>query len=195
MKKEKTKMQKCKFAMIDVTNTIANKKTQYFCRKKDTMGNPFNRKVDMNDEFFICSEEHCEQCELYKSKYIEYPTTINGIETKGFTECWERAKPEIGKLVEVRPCGKEYEDKTYLGIYLGNLPFSPMITLSNEKILNIDALTNPCIFIPETKSIVWGMESWWCEIENVDDIKDITNETIDNVWYVQLMKSLTSDQK
>ena len=51
---------------------------------------------------------------------------------------------------------------------------------------------NPLIFIPSTGQVVLGAESWWGEIENPEKLREITNEDIDGLWYVQAMKSLTS---
>jgi len=44
------------------------------------------------------------------------------------------------------------------------------------------------ILIPELNRIVFGFSSWWKKIDSTDDFSDITPETIQNVWYVKLLK-------
>lgn len=57
---------------------------------------------------------------------------------------------------------------------------------------------NPAFYVPSLKRVVFGCESWWGHIDGPDALKQITDEVIDGVWYVQALKSLsektTSDQ-
>lgn len=141
-----------------------------------------------DDKVQVTNEEKCSNCPHYKSKYIEYPLTIDGINNKevkasGFGH-------EVGCLCEIRPCGNEYEGKTYIGFYLGDLPIA--ITSSynrNTGHLENSTMNNPAIFVPELKKIVYGCESWWREIESPNDFKDISDDDIENTWYVKLLKS------
>lgn len=52
-----------------------------------------------DDKVRICKKGECESCQKFKSKYIEYPITVHEIENK-----------------------PEYNEKTYIGIYIGDLP-------------------------------------------------------------------------
>ena len=61
--------------------------------------------------------------------------------------------------------------------------------------LEIIPHTNPAIFVPELKKIVFGCESWWRKIDSMDEVKDITDEDIENQWYVKLFKSIEEDRK
>lgn len=129
----------------------------------------------------------CETCEKFKSRYIEYPLTIDGIDVK---------QPEAYGItftpVKVRPCK---EDKTYFGILLGNFPWMTSASFNEEaKKLTISTANNPCILIPERKEIVFGAESWWQRIEPGDDISDITDEDIDNTWYVKLLREMENHE-
>lgn len=54
----------------------------------------------------------------------------------------------------------------------------------------IDIRTNPAIWVPDQNRIVWGMGSWWGIIEKEEDLKKITNQDIENVWYVKALKAL-----
>jgi hypothetical protein len=130
------------------------------------------------------------ECEHYDSWFIEYPLTIDGIDNC-FNKERVRSLYDCGKLVRISPCGEEYKGKTYLGILLGDLPIGAHISFNREsKILKVSPHTNPGIFVPELKKIIYGCESWWGEIENPEDLKDITSEDIENTWYVQLLKSM-----
>ena len=44
--------------------------------------------------------------------------------------------------------------------------------------------------MPELKRVVYGCESWWHEIESIDEFKKITNEDIENTWYVKLLRAM-----
>jgi hypothetical protein len=143
-----------------------------------------------DDKVKTITEDVCEGCEKYSSKYIEYPLTIQGIDNhfnkKGLTSLHD-----CGKLVRVSPCGEEYKGKTYLGILLGDLPIGAHVSFNREsEKLGVYPHTNPGIFVPELRKIIYGCESWWGEIENPEDLKDITKEEIDNTWYVQLLKEM-----
>jgi len=94
-----------------------------------------------------------------------------------------------GDMVSIRPCGKEYEDKTYIGFYLGDFPLSSSFIYNSDGGIDIKLVNhNPAIFVPELKKIIFGAESWWEKIESEKDLKEITNEDIGNVWYIQLLK-------
>lgn len=95
-------------------------------------------------------------------------------------------------IVEVKPCDKKkYEDKNYIGIYLGDFPqtVSGETNKDGEFVIK-PTHNNPLIYIPETNSVVFGSGSWWRKIEKIEDFKGISDEEIQNTWYVQLMKEL-----
>ena len=132
-----------------------------------------------NDKVKTVSEEQCEKCERFDSKFIKYPLTIQGIDngeidTSGL-EC------ECGTLCEISPCSKKYEGKSYIGIYLGDFPID-IITSYHSKtgILENRTMNNPAIFVPKLKKIIYGCQSWWREIESIEDFKGISKEDIEN---------------
>ena len=139
-----------------------------------------------DDKVKTVTQEDCEKCEKYKSRYIEYPITVNKINQK----LWEYWKDEdCGKLVKIRPCGKEYGNKTYLGFLLGDLPIGLCIRHNSETLeLSCSTTGNPDIFVPELGKIIFGMESWWSEIKSEEELKDIADGDIENVWYVKMLK-------
>lgn len=97
---------------------------------------------------------------------------------------------KMGALVKVRPCGEEYGNKTYLGFLIGEIALGSSITTIDDKIqLNFSGY-NPAIFVPELKKVIYGAGSWWSEIESEEELKEITNDDIENVWYVKLLQGL-----
>lgn len=148
----------------------------FYCKAKE-------EKVDIK-EF---SNER--ECSNFDSKYIQYPIEVSGIDIpdrKGY-----RAGSQTGKFVKIRPCK---EDKTFLGIYLGEIDAGMMVQHSREtKELKIYRHFNPAIFVPDLNKVVFGCESWWGIIESEDDLKEITNDDIENVWYVKALKTLCKD--
>lgn len=140
-----------------------------------------------DDKIKTITEDICKTCEGFKSKYIEFPLIIQGIDNT-FSEDSNRSLSECGQLVKISPCGEEYGGKTYLGILLGDLPFEVGISFHHDdQKLHIGATTNPAIFVPELRKIIYGYESWWGKIESPEDLKDITPEIIQDQWYVKLL--------
>ena len=136
----------------------------------------------------VCDND-CENCSSFKSKYIEYPITINKVENETIdtTPIFE----EVGTLCSIRPCGEEYQNKTYLGILIGNLPIAITTSFNEETgVLTNRTLNNPGIYVPELKKIIYGNESFWGAIESEDDMREITDSDIENVGYIRLLKSM-----
>ena len=139
-----------------------------------------------DDKVKTVTPEDCEKCDKYKSRFIEYPITVSKINSN-LLEYWK--DENCGKLVKIRPCGKEYENNTYLGILLGDLPFMLYITHNPETLeLSCSTTENSAIFVPELKKIIFGMESWWSEIKSEEELKEITDDDIENIWYVKMLK-------
>lgn len=126
---------------------------------------------------------HCDTCEKFESRYIEYPLTIDGIEI---------TQPRAHRIefapVRVRLCN---DNKTYFGILLGEFPWITSASLKkDDSKLRVFTHNNPCILIPDKRSIVFGAECWWQRIVPGEDISDIVDEDIENVWYVRLIKEI-----
>ena len=104
-------------------------------------------------------------------------------------------KKDIGKAVRVRPCDEKYQGKTFLGIFLGELPIPMHVSYNkDEQMLSISNMYNPAIFVPEINEVVFGYESWWSLINSSEDIEDITDETINNTWYVKMLNNLDKQE-
>lgn len=128
----------------------------------------------------------------FVSRFIQYPIEVSKINDK-FQEDISFTLHPVGQLVAVRPAK---DKKTYLGILLGDLPHGAPVQYNSEsKELTVRAITNPGIYVFELKKIVFGYESWWKRIEKIEDFSEISNETIDGQWYVQLLKDLSKNKE
>jgi len=102
---------------------------------------------------------------------------------------------EPGQLVKIRPCGNEYDGKTYLGVYIGELATGINASLEGDKVKTSFAGHNPAILIPSLNKVVYGAESWWGKIDSMDELEEITDEDIDNVPYVKALRAMEGKKK
>ena len=56
------------------------------------------------------------------------------------------------------------------------------------EILENSIMTNPGIYVPELKEIIFGDSSWWHEIKSEEELREITDDDINNTWYVRLLR-------
>ncbi len=128
--------------------------------------------------------EKCESCPHYKCRFIEYPISINEIKVE-HPEPWDTQMTPVA----VRPCGDETE-KTYFGLYLGEMPWKTHVGFSDETgVLSISTTTNPMIYVPEIGKMVFGAECWWTRIKD-KELPEITDELISSQWYMKLAERL-----
>lgn len=129
-------------------------------------------------------------CDKYDSKYIQYPLTISSIDYN--TGDCKYKDPNVGKYIKIRPCD---DDKTYLGLYVGDLPMDILVSFSRDtKKLELGYMRNPAIFVFELNKIVYGIESWWSVIKSPQELKNISDLDIDNIWYIQALKSISEEE-
>lgn len=163
-------------------------------RLEDRKRQLYRLSVEAPENEKICEDHLAEMLgepEIFKT--LRYPIEINGITFSGtLHDARGRLKP--GRLVRIRPCGKEFDAKTFLGLYLGDYARS-VGCARNVKTGILEVYVgghNPAIWIPSRGCIVYGFESWWGAIETEAQLKDLTNEAIDGIWYVQALKALTT---
>jgi len=125
---------------------------------------------------------------LTEGQPIEPPIVVKSLKVQQIG--LKRVTPQY---VAVRPVS---DKKTYLGIYLGDVTVSggSMYNIPKSEIF-VSFRMNPMIFIPDLMKVVLGMESWWSEIEKPEDLKQITDADIQNVWYVKALKELNDKAK
>lgn len=169
---EQSKMNRCRFHCGNPLNATT---IQHLCTKQD------DKPID---------ECECETCPMYNSLYIEYPITVSKVVSEPIVHDSLYAG-KIGKPVKVR-----VKDKTYLGVFWGELPQSLHISHNSETgVLTVGHITNPAMFVPELNRFVFGYESWWSFIESPEDFGEITDNDIENTWYVKLAKTLSNGRK
>jgi len=133
-------------------------------------------------------------CDSYKSRYIEYPIEVSKINTD--TNKGSYRSKQIGKFAKIVPCAEEYEGKTYLGLYLGELPISNHISYKEDsKELSISFHNTSAIFVFDLNKIIYGCESYWGIIESEEDLREITNDDINNIWYVKALKAMEGEKE
>ena len=151
-----------------------------------------NTDVGEDDDSVCVSNEQCENCPDYESRFIEYPIQVNSIKCN---EIKQLMMARAGSLVKIRPCNKEYGGKTYLGLYLGNQPRSQRVSYDNQSgELTVGMTTNPAVYVFDLQRIIFGAESWWSIIENPEELKDITDDDINSQWYVKALKAMHKDE-
>src|ERR1700730_7469590 len=96
---------------------------------------------------------------------IQFPLTLNAIEfdkRPGFREKLLFGG-KCGDFVAVRPCAPEFENKTFLGVLIGELALSQSVSLEEKTgTLTVgQVMHNPMIFVPERAAVVFGCGSWW----------------------------------
>lgn len=116
---------------------------------------------------------------------IEFPIEVSAVKNGGVRK---RLGAAVGSWCSIRPCDGS---KTYLGVYLGDLTLDIMHSYNvQDKVLTLMPHTNPAIYVPDLKRIVWGCESWWGVVETPADLRKITDADIQNVWHVKALKEL-----
>lgn len=96
-----------------------------------------------------------------------------------------------GTFVSIRPCAEEYANKTYLGIMIGDIAAQHSVFYNPKtKRVSVYVGSNPAIFVPDLNKVIFGYESWWGPIESPEHLRKITNDDIQNIWYVKAMKTL-----
>jgi hypothetical protein len=134
-------------------------------------------------------ERPCPHCRGVGHKRHSFPWVVTGVDWTHFKALRPPLFETVG-WVKVRPCGKEYGGKTYLGWLLGDLALMPGASLRPDGTLELLSGGNPAIFVPALCKVIYGAESWWATVESPDDLRDITDATLDNVWYVQALRAM-----
>lgn len=131
-----------------------------------------------------------EFCDRYKN--IEYPLEVKDIQFSNFKPT-NYFRCETGGLVSIRPCK---EEKSYIGFMLGEITIGANASFdTKEDAVHIAPHRNVAILVPSLKRIVLGSESWWKKIESEEDMEGISNEEIQNVWYVKVLEGILKKEE
>lgn len=127
-------------------------------------------------------------------KGFQFPITVTSLDFKinmGFQKDLFFSSKDPGTWVAIRPCGDEYGNKTYLGIFLGSIPLTAYVTMDKAgKMTFHTSMINPAIWVPDLKKVIMGCASFWGTIKSPEDMRKITDADIQNVWYVKALKDL-----
>lgn len=139
-------------------------------------------------------DEECFACRGTGEKVEFWPRFITGANWDNLDRVMYDGSSTVGKFVSIRPCAEEYGEKTYLGLYLGDMATTVSLGYdkTNGQIIPNFYRHNPAIYVFDLKKIIFGMESWWGELESEEQLRKITNDDIDNVWYVKALRQLSS---
>lgn len=129
---------------------------------------------------------------------MKFPITVTGIKFDERRTYEPKALfgGECGQFVSIRPCAPEHNGKTFLGILLGEIASTQACQLAKNGELTVsNTMHNPAIFVPDLNKVVFGFESWWGKIKKPEDLEQITDADISNVWYVKALEQLTSKEQ
>lgn len=151
-------------------------------------------KIDKDFDY----DEFLDRTMFFDSRFgvqdVEYPFEVGNVELRGEIPSLFGDRVAVGSPVSVRPVSGEGAGKTFLGVYLGDFPSGVCALYDKiDKTLTIrPGSGNPAILIPEQGRIVRGYESWWGPIKNEEDLREITDESIQNLWYIKALRELGS---
>jgi len=128
------------------------------------------------------------------SQEFRFPIEVTGIMAENLLMEWldehGRGLRKPGTFVSVRSCRKEYEGKTFFGILLGDLPIG--MSLRHDDVTGLLQISlghgNPAIFVPSLGKIFFGCGSFWGPIKSPDDVREITDDEIKNIWYMKAIR-------
>lgn len=127
----------------------------------------------------------------------DFPVTVNKVRFNGMQK--SPGGLAVGTFVSVRPVTDNKAKKSFLGVYLGDMPCSMMqgvaLDTRDGTLIIMPGSLNPAIFVPDLNKIVWGYESWWGQIKSADELREITDEDIQNVWYVKAMEQMAKKEE
>ena len=141
-------------------------------------------------------DEFQERTMFFDSRFgvedVEYPFEVRDVKLGEAIPGFMSDRIKVGDLVSVRPVSGEGAGKTLLGIYLGDFPVgvSALYDKVDKRLTIRPGSGNPAILIPEQGRIVRGYESWWGPIESPEKLREITDESIQNLWYVKALREL-----
>lgn len=138
----------------------------------------------------------CSACHGTGRREPAFPALIDGVEYSSLSRVSERNGYRDGlkgSWVAVRPCDPECAGKTYLGLYLGDMVMSAFASVRGT-VVQVQPFLNPAIWVFDLRRVVWGVGSWWGPITGPEGLRKITDQDIDNVWYVRALKELTEAQ-
>ncbi len=124
---------------------------------------------------------------------IVWPLEVSGMLVRGSMHGTGRTDNcKVGQMVMVRMC--DATKATHLGVYLGEFPLELFHQFDKEtKHIEVFPHLNPAMLVPKLGRIVWGCESFWGPIESEDQLRQVTDAEISDIWYVKALKELSKE--
>ncbi len=99
------------------------------------------------------------KCDDYRSLFINYPITVNGITVdRTNSKQLDVGRPALIKLGMVNG----FDDNLHLAIYLGQLPISIVSAYTPATCMLANRLMlNPCLLVPLYGRLFYGMNAGW----------------------------------
>ena len=193
---------RCRRCFEDVLSDDAKLRTDELCERGfgvlrcyDTPhSGPFGDVYERDDWHEVVPED-CDACDAIELNGLPFPLAVENVLVEQ-PEIGDVSGTRIGSIVVVRPCDPAFEDKTYLGILVGEMPLHIALQYDADakELIAYSAWSNPMIVIPSESAIVYGYESWWKAVGSEDDLKDITDdEILSQPYMVALMESIQGD--
>lgn len=127
---------------------------------------------------------------------IKYPLQIKGVVFRKFQDRSSINLVRPGNLVAIRPVADEYKQKTFLGFYIGDMPVKHLYEFEKEtQLLHIIPTGNPAIFVFDLDKVIYGYESWWGKIKDEEQLRQITDKDIEDIWYVKALKQIQAEKE
>jgi hypothetical protein len=159
---------------------------------EDRRAEIYRASVEAPDDQKVCEDFLAEMLgeAADRRRDIQYPIEVTGI-TYGDRPLLEKTR-NTGRWVAIRPCDKQLGGKTFIGIMLGDVALSISVSVHRETHVAVVGLAhyNPAIWVPDLQRIVYGCESWWGVVKGPDDLRKITDQSINNLWYVKAAKEM-----
>ena len=117
-----------------------------------------------------------------KMDVLQFLVRISNIKDYRFADTPTfRNSERSGWLTRIRPADSE---KTYRGIYIGEIAQSCYADVSDEAITLRQRDYVPTIFVPDLNKTLLGTESCWSFVDE-PKVQPITDQEIENRWYVR----------
>lgn len=119
-------------------------------------------------------------CDSFQLKYLHFPISYESIDHDEFFKQFHPENHPNMQLVAIRPCDKECNNKTYIGILISEyFPIGMGVSFNNKnRLLDLSIFGNPGIYVPELNRIVFGSGSFWHRIGSKEDLKNISDDDI-----------------
>ena len=95
-----------------------------------------------------------------------------------------------GDLVKVKPSDPKYDNKCFLGFFLGEIALGSTVKVDNTTITSEFVRFTPFFYVPDIGEWFYGISGWWALIKNENDFDEILASNPESTWYVELAQAM-----